>query len=118
MAMLKLDWALVDKKVNELYPRFKKGMKYDEAEAELAAQGLDSDHIKAVIRKMDQKIIKYRHGGDSTVIMLIAAISVLALSIIMVLMFSKNYFIVSVGIFSSFFMFIKVFNDWIKERGN
>lgn len=115
--MLKLNWELVDRKVAELYPRFKKGMKYSEIESELASQGVDEEHIKFIIGELDQKLLEKRHLGDSTGIMIISAVAVLAFTLILGIMYRSGYILVSVGILSSFFMFFKVFGQWLNERG-
>ncbi len=115
--MLKLDWKLVDDKVNELYPRFKKGMKYSEIEAELTAQGLDKEHINFIIGELDQKLLEKRGLGDSTGIMIISGITVLVFATAMGVIYRNGYLIFSVAMLSAFFMFFKVFGQWLNERG-
>ncbi len=115
--MLKLDWKLVDEKVNDLYPRFKKGMKYAEIEQELTTQGLDQAHIKFIIGELDQKLLEKRGLGDSTGIMIVSSVSVLVAATVLGVVYRNGYLIFSVAILSAFFMYFKVLGQWLNERG-
>jgi hypothetical protein len=115
--MLKLDWALVDKKVNELYPRFKKGMKYAEIEQELGAEGIDKETIDFIIGELDQKLLEKRHAGDSTGIMILSFVSVIVFAVVLGIYYRNGFVLFSVGMVSAVFMFFKVFGQWLSERG-
>lgn len=114
--MLQLDWKVVDEKIGELYPEFRKGLSYTEIEQRLGGQGLDKAHIDFIIRELDKKQLEERGQGDSTGILILSGVSVMVFAFILGVFYRNGYLIFSVGMMSALFMLVKVYGQWGKQR--
>lgn len=116
--MLQVNWKLVEKIAEELYPSYAKGMLYSELQSKLTQQGFDQNHINAIAEALEKRY-RQEHANTVNIPLVLFSFTVAIIFVIgIALVFETGYILLAVGICILIFILAKMLLRNARERSS